>query len=347
MLKALAHPICAASAFVERFRKAVGRAAMKVFLVLAASLFLISAAPQQGPENAFYLPDDMTGQTVLFVGAHPDDEWGVAPILADACLDRGARCHFVVASEANSGGCLFTIDLRDFVECSRIRRAEMEASAALFGGTVQFLGLDDLFYSFNEAGRTRTISEWAAASGGREALVGRFETILREQRPTLLFTLDPRHGSTCQAAHLSTAQLVVEALQRLPEADRPTVWLEQTDEIRERGPANEAIIDGIGYLGWPDTAEQTVWYDATKPLRNGKTGYDYALLVRRTHPSQFPDEASGEKRSTASALQRQVPVAPLPAFLTGEYCTSLVLDRPTLDIPENAERLRQLLADAG
>lgn len=316
---------------------------MNVLLALAASVLITSAAPQDASRRPYALPADMTGQTVLYVGAHPDDEWGVAPILAEACLDRGAKCHFVVASEANSGGCLFTIGVLDFEECSRIRRAEMVQSVALFGGTLEFLGLDDLFYSFNEAGRIRTIDEWAAASGGRDALVGRFEQVLREQRPTLLFTLDPRHGSSCQAAHLSVTRLVIEAVQRLPAAQRPEIWLEQTDEIAERGPENQAIINGIGYIGWPETAAETVWFDATRPLRNGRAAYDYALLVRRTHASQFPKEASGEKLSTASDPQRYVPLAPLPASISSEYCTDLHLERPTLDIPGNRERLEQML----
>lgn len=316
---------------------------MGPLLASAVSALLISASPQDPGPSSHPLSADMTGQTVLYVGAHPDDEWGVAPILAEACLNRGAKCHFIVAADSNSGGCLFTIGLLDFEECSRVRRAEMAQSAALFGGTVEFLGLDDLFYSFNQAGRRRTIDEWALASGGRDALVGRFERVVREQRPKLLFTLDPRHGSTCHAGHLAVGQLVIEAVLRLPEAERPEVWLEQTDEIQERSPENQRIIDGIGYLGWPETAAQTVWYDTSEQVRDGLTGYDYALLVRRTHASQFPEEASGEKHSTASEARRHIPLAPLPSSISAEYCTDLLLERPTLDIPENRARLEQML----
>lgn len=179
---------------------------IRASVVAAASAFLTSAVPLS-ERTAFTLPSDMKGQTILYIGAHPDDEWGMAPILADACVDRGARCHFVVASEAKSGGCLFTIGMRDFDKCTRIRRAEMVNAATLFGGKVEFLGLHDLFYSFNEAGKARTIDEWSTASGGRGALVSRFEKIIRKQRPQMLFTFDPRHGSSCHASHMSTAQL--------------------------------------------------------------------------------------------------------------------------------------------
>lgn len=315
-------------------------------VVMAFAFASVSVSAQDNGNPEFHLPADMSGQTVLYVGAHPDDEWGVAPILAEACLDRGARCHFLVASEANSGGCLFTIGLKDFKECSRIRREEMKKSAALFGGQVEFLGLDDLFYSFNGAGRHRTIREWAEQPGGREQLLGRFERVLRTQRPSMLFTFDPRHASSCHASHLSVATLILEAVARLPESERPTVWLEQTDDLEERGDGNRAVIDSLGYVGWPDTASDTVWYDANRLLKNGNPAYDYALLVRRTHASQFPDEASGKKVSSALALKRRVPLAPLPETISTEFCTALQLQRPTMDIPANRARLKQFLESA-
>lgn len=316
---------------------------MKLALVLFAAGLTASAAALDDSSAEFRLPDDMTGQTVLYVGAHPDDEWGVAPILADACIDRGARCHFLVASEARSGGCLLKIGLKDFDECSRIRRKEMKTSAALFGAEVEFLGLEDLFYSFNAAGRDRTIKEWSQKSGGREQLVDRFQQVLQTQKPDLLFTFDPRHASTCHAGHLSVATLILEAVARLPKSQRPTVWLEQTDEIEERSKGNEATIAGIGFIGWPETAAETVWYDANRHLKNGKPAYDYALLVRRTHASQFPDEAAGKKASSAPAAARRVPLAPLSASISTEYCTALKLQRPTMDIRENREKLKAFL----
>lgn len=108
-----------------------------------------------------------------------------------------------------------------------------------------------------------------------------------------------------------------------------------------------AMEDERGQDGAPPVTGPRCFIDEALRCTAGKTGYDYPLLVRRIHVSRFPDEASGEKVSTASTLQRRVPLAPLPGSITGEYCTDLALERPTLDIPENAERLRQLLADAG
>lgn len=311
--------------------------------ILTATAALLSAfSPAAAQDLAFALPDNLEGRTVLFVGAHPDDEWGVAPILAEACIDRGAQCHFVVLSEANSGGCLFTIQLKDFAECSRRRRLEMQASAALFNGTVEFFGLDDLFYGYNQSGMNRTLDEWSEASGGRDALVGRLEAVLRQRDPAVILTLDPRHGSSCHPGHRAAATLLMEARARLPEDRRAPVWLEQTSDLGI-SPEEEATIEAGGYVGWPDTAAETAWYDATRTLRDGRTGYDLMVQSRRAHASQFVEEASGAKVLRPAAAQRRVPIAALPDSLEADYCTALALDRPTLDIPENAERLQRML----
>ncbi len=302
------------------------------------TISLSQRTPLTAAPGTFYWPGSMAGRTVLFVGAHPDDEWGVAPLLADACLDQGAKCHFVVASEGKSYGCLPTIGLRDPHECSRIRRQEMRAAAALFGGEVEFFGWEDLFYSFNDGGLQLTLADWAKAEQGRDMLVQRFERVLRQHRPTVVFTLDPRHGSTCHPSHRAAALLLLEAVQRLEPAQRPTVWLEQTDNIDERSKTVADVNARLGYAAWPDTGRDTVYYDAAKRLRNGVSAYDYALAARRVHKSQFPDEASGKVRSNASKAEQRVPLAPIASLRSDDYCTSLKLQRPTLDIPGNRKR---------
>ena len=304
----------------------------------APATSLDTSLPRVSDKPTFAWSEPMNGRSVLFVGAHPDDEWGVAPLLADACVDHGASCHFVVASEAKSFGCLPTMGLRDPIECSRIRRDEMRASASLFGGQVEFFGWEDLFYSYNDAGLERTLADWAKAGGGHAALVDRFERVLRRRRPDVVFTMDPRHGSTCHSSHRAVAMLLLEAVDRLPAAQRPVVWLEQTDNIDERSEAIASVNARLGYARWPDTASETVYYDANKRLGTGRSAYDYALAVRRAHRSQYPDEASGKVKTAAAASERWVPLASASSFRPADYCTSLSLERPTFDIPGNKER---------
>lgn len=285
------------------------------------------------------LPERFDGKSILFVGAHPDDETGLAPLLASACIDGAARCHFVVAAEANSVGCALAGTIADPEDCSRARREEMRRSARLFNGEVEFYGWDDLFYAHDDAGLGRTLDEWADRAGGRAALVSRFESTLREVRPDVVLALDPRHGSTCHPAHRATSLLLVEAIGRLPIADRPQLWFEQSDNIAERNGAVGAINARFGYVGWPETARRTVYFDANRKLRNRRAAYDYVEEVLRAHASQYPKVATGEERADAPEEWRRVPLVPFAAYRADDYCTKLKLSRPTFDIPGNKERL--------
>lgn len=299
---------------------------------------MAASASQPADKPAFNWPFDVKGKTILFAGAHPDDEWGLSPLLADACLDRGAKCHFVVASEAHSYGCVVTIRLKDAEECSRRRREEMKQSAALFGGTAEFFGWEDYFYSFNQKGTDKTLSDWATRAGGHEVLVSRWLKVIQEKKPSIIFTLDPRHGSTCHPGHRANAALVVEAVNRLPRDQRPELWFEQSDNIDARSKAVEDANKQAGYVSWPDTAAEVRWFDANRKLATGKLAYDYVLLVRKAHATQFPGEALGKERPYAAAHLRHVPLARYAGQPLADHCTSLNINLPTFDIPGNKER---------
>lgn len=315
----------------------------RLILAVTAIVMLTANGPEQ--RRTYSLPGDIRGQTILYVGGHPDDEWGFAPILAEACVERGAKCRFLVAADANSGGCLITIGLRDFKECSTRRRVEMQHAAALFGGTVEFLGFDDLFYAFNERGLSRTLSEWASSAGGNEALVRRFEDAIRRARPRLLFTFDPRHGSSCHVGHRAAATLAIEAVKRMPKNERPEIWLEQTSELEEHGEEAAAAVASGGYFAWPETSREAYWYDANRLFSNGRTAFEYVIENRKKHATQMPDEASGKRILNPPHTARWVPISPLSVGESADFCTPLNLKRPTLDTPEGQALLQHLMRD--
>ena len=297
-----------------------------------------SAASPTTDRPTFEWPFDIKGKTILVAGAHPDDEWGLSPLLAEACLDRGAKCHFAVASEAHSYGCILSMGLKDPEKCTRLRRLEMMRSAALFRGTAEFFGWEDFFYGFNQRGMDKTIADWAIAAGGHDALVSRWFKVLRERKPAIVFTLDPRHGSTCHPGHRANAALLLEAMNRLPTTQRPELWFEQTDNIENRSEVVAAANKQVGYLAWPETTNETRWFDANRKLRSGRRAYDYALLVRRTHATQYAEEASGKSKPYAPANLRHVPLARYTGQALRDYCTALAIDLPTFDIPGNKEK---------
>ena len=154
----------------------------------------------------------LAGRSILFVGSHPDDEWGVAPMFAEACLHNGARCHFIVAADARSLGCKLSIGMDDRDRCTRLRREEMRASAAHFRAEVTFFGWEDLFYAFDRGGVERTLAEWSRAAGGQASLVEQLRAEILRVGPDVIFSLDPRHGTTCHPNHRALSLLLIDVL---------------------------------------------------------------------------------------------------------------------------------------
>lgn len=317
---------------------------MGPLLASIALLAIAEAAPTPTVARpAFELPDDLSGKTILYIGAHPDDEWGFAPLLAQACLDRRAECRFIVVADSNSLGCLLTIGLRDPIECSTRRRVEMQKAAELFGGTVEFLGLDDLFFAFNESGKRRTLKAWDKSAGGHDALVSRMSSAIGRAQPDIVFTFDPRHGSSCHAGHRASAVLALDAIAKLPEADRPQVWLEQTSDLEEHGAVAKGVIEAGGYFAWPETEAETVYFDANQRLSNGQSAFEFMVAERKIHASQVPDEASGKRVIDPAQEWRFAPLSPLHGSVDEDFCTRLHLDRPTLDTKKGRALVRQLM----
>ena len=60
--------------------------------------------------DAATMPSDdlianLAGKRILWIGAHPDDESTIAPILGEACVDQHAICSFLVLTRGESGNC--------------------------------------------------------------------------------------------------------------------------------------------------------------------------------------------------------------------------------------------------
>jgi len=276
----------------------------------------------------------LAGKSILFVGAHPDDESVSLAMMAEACLFNGATCRFVVASEHKSYGCSLANSVADPHECTRLRRKEMLASAALVNGTATFYGWEDLFFAHDEAGLERTIDRWARDNGGRAALVARFRRTLEETNPDVVLALDPRHGTSCHPNHRAATLLLMDAIHGLPAESRPAVFFEndfyvvtKMDEDTAAQFANGAII------AWPGDPAPMHWYDASRTLPNGRQAYDYVVDSLRAHASQYPAIAYGSTSPNPPASRRRVPyVRPADIDMSADLCTALELDYPTFDV---------------
>src|SRR5204863_829035 len=57
---------------------------------------------------------------ILWIGAHPDDEILISPLLGFHCVERGAQCVLLVMTRGEAGG------------PAAVRAAEMQRAANLF-----------------------------------------------------------------------------------------------------------------------------------------------------------------------------------------------------------------------
>ena len=212
-------------------------------------------------------------ERILWIGAHPDDEAYVAPLLGTSCVEGTGRCSLLVMTRGEGGG--------DPV----VRTGEMERAAALFRAHLHLWTLSDV--------GTDVDTIWSAESGGHEELLSHIESIINSEKPTVIYTFDPNHGSTCHPAHREVGALVIEAAERFGSAAPRVLLVETTvDFLPDDFVFRSATPDAIAV-------------DATQT-------WHYLVEDAATHASQFTIEQIEALRRTP-AEQRRVFLATVPA----------------------------------
>ena len=130
-------------------------------------------------------------ERILWVGAHPDDEILVSPILGRECVERGVECALLVMTRGEGGG------------SPAVRSTEMQRAAEMLHATLTHWSLPDVFGDVDAA--------WSLAAGGHAQLVANIASAIAAFAPTVIYTFDPHHGSTCHPAHRALGALVLEA----------------------------------------------------------------------------------------------------------------------------------------
>ena len=262
------------------------------------------------------LAQQLSGRSVLWIGAHPDDEAAIAPLLGDLCVERGAQCTLLVATRGESGPCKLSGGCQP--DLATVRTQEMRNAAALYGADLIQWDLPD-----SSAGLPNTVLKvWAGISGGESALMDRLATAIFTVNPDIILIYDPRHGTTCHPDHRAIAALTLSTLNRLelrpageyllgPSASTRTVYLVETRvELDTNGSPTRfsvAVPD--------DTAVRS--YDANQPLPQLKnTMWAYLLLNLRAHPSQF-SPVDVEAVRSISPNSRQVSLLPWEGIPVG------------------------------
>jgi LmbE family N-acetylglucosaminyl deacetylase len=138
---------------------------------------------------------------LLWIGAHPDDEALVAPLFGPLCAAPANDCALLVLTNG-----------------SPQRAAEFQRSAAALHARAIQWDLPDVF----------DVTQW----GDRAALVSTLAATISAERPTAIYTFDPRHGSSCHPAHREAGQLTLDAVATLG-PDAPPVTLVETLIVRD------------------------------------------------------------------------------------------------------------------
>ncbi len=236
------------------------------------------------------LVDALAGKRVLWIGAHPDDEGTVAPLLGEVCVDRKATCTFLVATRGETGSCGLGSCAPDV---GTFRSGEMVTAATLFGGTVVQWRLAD----GSSPDPNTVVSNWAASQGGVPALVANMQAAIAAASPEAVITLDPRHGTTCHPDHRAIAMVAISALGQMG-SSAPKAYLAETKYQEATDPS------ALGYVPAVSGDTNVIGYDARRTRAAGGPTWDYLLDDLHAHASQFNAGLVAEFAAAPASEQR-------------------------------------------
>jgi LmbE family N-acetylglucosaminyl deacetylase len=248
---------------------------------LAGPAFALEQLPA-GPAAPPVADPDVAGVTrpipagkILWIGAHPDDEVLLAPLLGELCATGLHPCALLVATRGENGSCRLAGGCHP--DLATVRSAEMRSAARLFDAELLQGSLPDVFGP--DPGAVR--QAWDLAAGGDEELLQRLADAIDGVAPRVIITFDERHGTTCHNAHRAIGRLVLRALGRLSIPTPEVYLLESRVRI---APGGTQILFSPALLRDP----RLLRFAATEPLAHGTgTAWSYLLADAERQPSQF------------------------------------------------------------
>lgn len=180
----------------------------------------------------------------------------MAPIFGPVCVERGNDCAMIVLTNG-----------------SPQRAAEFQRSAAALHARAIQWDLPDVF----------DVTQW----GDRAALVSKLASTIAAEAPTVIYTFDPRHGSSCHPAHREAGQLTLDAVATLGDRAPPVVLLE-TFILRDAASQIVAFAPATAFASSIDAT--LTWH--------------YLVDDAALHESQFPPEQIEVLRSIPAAERR-------------------------------------------
>lgn len=273
---------------------------------ISALLLLLGACVADSDGEEF---DRLAGSTelslaaaprVLWIGAHPDDEGYVGPLLEDLCNRRGAACGFVVLTDGGKGNCLLgaaTCGFRDAGgappgSLGALRLTEMQRSAQYFHGGTALLALEDSPADtvLGTAQRWNQRVTGVAGDTSIDGITALLAQLITTAQPDLILTFDPRHGVYCHPDHRAAGALAVRAATAAG-VDLRRVWMVETTEpyLGATGPvARPWVPTDPALLAYDSTAAGT-WSGRVAVLAAHASQYAPATVAA---VAAFPPEAT-------------------------------------------------------
>jgi LmbE family N-acetylglucosaminyl deacetylase len=250
---------------------------------------------------ALQLPAGLAAaQRVLWVGAHPDDETTVSPLLGQLCLKSGVKCTFLVFTRGEGGNC----GLADCgLDLGAFRALEMQRSAAKFNADVVQWDLG------NKAAITvdDALENFAQSSGSTDMLLQKIGNELTRIAPDAVLTFDPRNGVTCHPDHRAASAATIAAIKARSTLSLTHVWMVDSQLVTDGSDLEQTAWIGNAAKA-VDPAAMTI--DVSGRDQQGVLAWERLLGTLNAHASQFSSTVIA-KFAAAPSAQRTVTLLPL------------------------------------
>ncbi len=203
----------------------------------------------------------ITNGSLVWIGAHPDDELYAAPFLADACVAKKMACTFLVLTRGESGNCKLAGGCAP--DLATVRDQELAPSAAHFGAMLLHWDLGD----GTSASAETVAKNWDARRSG--TLVADVGKVIAGA--SIIVSFDPRHGDSCHPDHRAAGAVAILARRANPSAPFVTM-------VASKTVLAPAVLADTAVLA----------FDASVVLPSlGRTGWSFLVDTLKTHASQF------------------------------------------------------------
>ncbi len=248
-----------------------------------ATLLASPVMAQQEGEHSDFLSLIASGKTVMWIGAHPDDEIISAPLLARAADQTKVVVVSLTKGDAGEN------KLGGPANCAalgEIRAKELAASRKVLGAELRVFGFHD---TRERESNAEAVARWKKSGQDPE---GELVRVIRAWKPDIIITFDPdRAMGHCN--HRATGFLATAAFH---DAADPAKFSEQLNTTVKPWQAQRLYYSCYRTKSADDKRPDELIPAGERSPKRGKTYVEIMLEARAQHPTQFdppPQPAPG------------------------------------------------------